>query len=229
MRRLQDHIRTLDRPGTERQIGNGKNRKECLTSLVGETAAEIRHLLAELGAPIDTISDSDVQQTLSALQEDLQLGDRVNAQLVAALERHSSLSACISQCDEAAERHLQSENKHAELAHKLPLLKADCSDILAEDWLNKLIDTSIEILGLDGKNPEPWEPSFKLLCTEDHPRVLEDAIKYAKERLIIISPWAGTGAIEIVSLVKDALNRGVQVYIGCGLEDQNGGDELRNA
>lgn len=66
-----------------------------------------------------------------------------------------------------------------------------------------------------------------VLCHE-HPGLLEQALLNAKKRLLIISPWIRHQVVnlEFIARMEAALKRGVQVYIGYGIDE--GGDRQRN-
>ena len=57
----------------------------------------------------------------------------------------------------------------------------------------------------------------------EHPDVLQDSIKEAKERLAIISPWITRSVVddEFVAELDKCLRRGVKVFIGYGIGDKN--------
>lgn len=63
-----------------------------------------------------------------------------------------------------------------------------------------------------------------LLCPE-HPRVLREALLFSEKRLVIISPWIRHQVVdwEFVASLKALLEKGVQVYIGYGLDDEDAG------
>lgn len=64
----------------------------------------------------------------------------------------------------------------------------------------------------------------------EHPRLLERAINSCQERLMIISPWIRAQVVDRAFLgrLKDALKRGVRVYVGYGLSDPSA-EDLRKA
>lgn len=59
-----------------------------------------------------------------------------------------------------------------------------------------------------------------VLCHE-HPGLLKDALLKATRRLLIISPWIRHQVVnwEFIASLEAALRRGVQVYIGYGIDD----------
>lgn len=63
-----------------------------------------------------------------------------------------------------------------------------------------------------------------LLCHE-HPAVLRDALLSSEKRLVIISPWVRHQVVnlEFVASLKALLARGVHVYIGYGLDEEDAG------
>ena len=71
----------------------------------------------------------------------------------------------------------------------------------------------------------------EFLQTEQHRAVLEQALREAKQEVIIISPWMNRRACNdaICRLVGDAIARGVRIRIGYGIgNEQNPRDAERN-
>ena len=64
---------------------------------------------------------------------------------------------------------------------------------------------------------------YRRLQVYEHPDVLQDSIKEAKERLAIISPWITRTVVddEFVAELDKCLRRGVKVFIGYGIGDKN--------
>jgi len=64
------------------------------------------------------------------------------------------------------------------------------------------------------------ETMQSVLCHQ-HPGLLREALLEAKQRLLIISPWIRHQVVnwEFLSALEAALRRGVQVYIGYGIDD----------
>jgi hypothetical protein len=60
------------------------------------------------------------------------------------------------------------------------------------------------------------------LYVADHPPLLEDALRTAKSRLMIISPWIKRKVVDqsFVKNVDQLLSKGVKVYIGYGIKEQ---------
>jgi phospholipase D-like protein len=60
----------------------------------------------------------------------------------------------------------------------------------------------------------------------EHPRLLDTALKSCKTRLMIISPWIRAQVVnpDFLKKVKDALERGVMVYIGYGISSEEQGE-----
>jgi hypothetical protein len=61
--------------------------------------------------------------------------------------------------------------------------------------------------------------SLRLVETDEHRVLLEKALKHARRRVIIISPWLSPAAIndELQLLMQKALEKGVEVIIGWGI------------
>jgi len=64
--------------------------------------------------------------------------------------------------------------------------------------------------------------SVQILGVYDHRPLLERAIRDSQERLMIISPWINSYAVDDVLLreIENLLRRGVNLYIGYGISDQ---------
>jgi hypothetical protein len=65
---------------------------------------------------------------------------------------------------------------------------------------------------------------FRYLSVLDHPPLLLEAIKNAKQRVLIISPWISPAVVNagFIKNLENTLRRGVQVFVGYGI---SGGDE----
>jgi hypothetical protein len=63
---------------------------------------------------------------------------------------------------------------------------------------------------------------FRYLSVVDHPPLLADAVKSAKRRLLIISPWISGAVVngEFLRNLESSLKRGVKVYIGYGISGE---------
>lgn len=59
------------------------------------------------------------------------------------------------------------------------------------------------------------------LYVADHPPLLEDALRTAKSRLMIISPWIKRKVVDrsFVNNIEKLLSKGVKVYIGYGIKE----------
>lgn len=79
-------------------------------------------------------------------------------------------------------------------------------------------------LGLEGYvGPEIFKPQTVSvrLKAEDHPRLFHEALKFAENRLLIISPWVSKSATKgaFFPLLEAAAKRGVNVDIAIGIGD----------
>jgi hypothetical protein len=65
---------------------------------------------------------------------------------------------------------------------------------------------------------------FRYLSVLDHPPLLQDAVKSAKQRVLIISPWISPAVINAAFIrnLESTLRRGVRVLVGYGI---SGGDD----
>lgn len=59
------------------------------------------------------------------------------------------------------------------------------------------------------------------LKVEDHPRIRREAVRFAKERLVIVCPWVKRGATneEFLTLLEQAAIRGVKIDIAIGYKE----------
>jgi len=60
----------------------------------------------------------------------------------------------------------------------------------------------------------------------EHPRLLDSALSSCKSRLMIISPWIRAQVVtqDFLKKIKEALERGVTVYIGYGITNEEQGE-----
>jgi hypothetical protein len=77
-------------------------------------------------------------------------------------------------------------------------------------------------------NDQGMKAGARMLATYDHPRALSSAIESASERLIIVSPWLKSAVVNdrFARKVRRLLERGVDVYVGWGLGEQEASDKL---
>ena len=61
------------------------------------------------------------------------------------------------------------------------------------------------------------------LAVYEHPPLLERAIGLAEERVLLISPWIRRAVVtrRFVDTIRESLNRGVRIYIGYGLSEED--------
>ncbi|MCP1289675.1 hypothetical protein NK214_05670 [Chromobacterium sp. S0633] len=115
----------------------------------------------------------------------------------------------------------------AESAPSMPDESLQPSQTLSAPRL--LLDT-VELQAESSSPERPQEVMVdtmqSVLCHE-HPGLLKDALLNAKQRLLIISPWIRHQVVnwEFITCLGDALKRGVQVYIGYGID---AGDAQKN-
>lgn len=82
----------------------------------------------------------------------------------------------------------------------------------------------------DTKPVVSGETLQQILCHE-HPGLLTKALLHSKRRLLIISPWIRHQVVnfEFVASLEALLKKGVDVYIGYGLDEQDGGGRNKDA
>ena len=63
---------------------------------------------------------------------------------------------------------------------------------------------------------------FRYLSVVDHPPLLADAVKTAKNRILIISPWISAAVVngEFLRSLESTLRRGAKVYVGYGISGE---------
>jgi hypothetical protein len=67
---------------------------------------------------------------------------------------------------------------------------------------------------------------IRMLEVFEHPEILEEALKEAQERLLIVSPWIKSAVVNdgFISSLRSCLARGVAVSIGYGINPRNPDD-----
>lgn len=102
---------------------------------------------------------------------------------------------------------------------KTDLLRA--SEVQVEGLQLKLQDAEKRLAVLE---ENASAAPFRYLSVLDHPPLLADAIKSAKQRILIISPWISPAVVNggFIRNLESTLRRGVRVLLGYGI---SGGDE----
>ncbi|MBF0186195.1 MAG: hypothetical protein HQM06_17645 [Magnetococcales bacterium] len=74
----------------------------------------------------------------------------------------------------------------------------------------------------EGAEQELAELRVRPIAVYEHPPLLEDALATAQKRVLIISPWITPAVVNtrFLKQLRDALQRGVEVRIGYGLDDR---------
>jgi hypothetical protein len=69
--------------------------------------------------------------------------------------------------------------------------------------------------------------SVRNVATYEHRELLEKALKHARHRVIIVSPWLSHTAIndDLQKLMRKALQRGVEIVIGWGIPPEEGNEK----
>ena len=77
---------------------------------------------------------------------------------------------------------------------------------------------------------QPRSPEVRPLPVYEHPPLLKRALEQAVERIIVISPWIRRAVVtrEFVRAIRQALNRGVRVYVGYGLGESDKNEKRRD-
>ena len=91
---------------------------------------------------------------------------------------------------------------------------------------------SAAIAEAEGAERELAALKVRPVAVYEHPPLLEEALDTAQNRLLVISPWITTAVVDprFLKRLQAALERGVEVRIGYGLEDRRQGrPELNDA
>lgn len=107
-----------------------------------------------------------------------------------------------------------------EVTEKEKELDADDEDYLSKTQIIKYQKEELEFLKAE-LSSKP-----RMLSTYDHRPMMFEALKNAKDQLIIVSPWIRTDVIddEFRKLLKSTLIRGVKVIICYGISDKRESD-----
>ena len=90
---------------------------------------------------------------------------------------------------------------------------------------------SAAIAEAEGAERELAALKVRPVAVYEHPPLLEEALDTAQKRLLVISPWITTAVVDprFLKRLQAALERGVEVRIGYGLEDRRQGRPELNA
>lgn len=128
-------------------------------------------------------------------------------------------------------------NAQTELAPEVIEQVADYSSILPIISVRKDVSTgnvSESVKTASNAFAEAAGETIQSILCHEHPGLLKKALLSSKKRLLIISPWIRHQVVnwEFVASLEALLRQGVDVYIGYGLEDGEGGgrgtDAARN-
>lgn len=105
-------------------------------------------------------------------------------------------------------------------------LLAESASNLPESVVQTVRDTQV-VAGVTGQTAAPAEledpagSTLQSLLCHQHPQVLRDALKNAKSRLLIISPWIRHQVVDrfFIGDLEAALRRRVKVHIGYGIDE----------
>ncbi|KAF1084970.1 hypothetical protein SPSYN_01106 [Sporotomaculum syntrophicum] len=74
---------------------------------------------------------------------------------------------------------------------------------------------------------EIFQKGDRVLSTYEHRPILEQALKNAQNRVLIISPWIERGGMDddLLALIRAALTRKVEIHIGYGISDERSSND----
>lgn len=114
-------------------------------------------------------------------------------------------------------------NKMEEAQEKIKILTKqlpDKQEIQDLEYADKAtFESATKQLQEAKKEFETLKQSDRILSTYEHRPLLEQALKEAKKRITIISPWIKNDALddELLSIINSTLQRKVEVHIGYGI------------
>ncbi len=115
------------------------------------------------------------------------------------------------------------ESKDSKFLNKLSYIESDVLSIYSVDFQETLIDELIEV---EEKTDESYPKEDTNIFDENIRKTFIKTFSWAEEEVVIVSPWINEYAVdkEILSIMEEALNRGVKIYIKYGLKgDYNTG------
>lgn len=117
-----------------------------------------------------------------------------------------------------------------DISTALRALQQDGVEILPLENAPRLVEVG-EVGEAVHRVVEDARPRSKVIQTEEHRRVLREAIEESRREILIVSPWLTTAAVdgELVSWLDRALqrHRELQVVIGYGIEPDMGRNDRK--
>ncbi len=122
-------------------------------------------------------------------------------------------------------------NRAVEIDKEIEQLKSQLSEITNQSEGSEDENTRFQIHEIQqqiDEREDEREGATKILSTYDHRPLLIKALNEAHNSVIIVSPWIKRGGLnnEILSLIRSAVNRGINITIGYGISQKKDSDKL---
>ena len=115
----------------------------------------------------------------------------------------------------------------AGLSVKLGIAKRGMEDakVIAGRVLGEEVVAEMQTVARESKESKVPAPSVSAIETYEHPAILRKALEESQSRLLLISPWLRAGVIDgdFLVLVEQALERGVEFFLGWGMSAKEEG------
>lgn len=121
-------------------------------------------------------------------------------------------------------------NRAVEIDKEIEQLKSQLSEITNQSEGSEDENTRFQIHEIQqqiDEREDEREGATKILSTYDHRPLLIKALNEAHNSVIIVSPWIKRGGLnnEILSLIRSAVNRGINITIGYGISQKKDSDK----
>lgn len=121
-------------------------------------------------------------------------------------------------------------NRAVEIDKEIEQLKSQLSEITNQSEGAEDENTRFQIHEIQqqiDEREDEREGATKILSTYDHRPLLIKALNEAHNSVIIVSPWIKRGGLnnEILSLIRSAVNRGINITIGYGISQKKDSDK----
>ena len=121
-------------------------------------------------------------------------------------------------------------NRGVEIDKEIEQLKSQLSEITNQSEGSEDENTRFQIHEIQqqiDEREDEREGATKILSTYDHRPLLIKALNEAHNSVIIVSPWIKRGGLnnEILSLIRSAVNRGINITIGYGISQKKDSDK----
>lgn len=136
-----------------------------------------------------------------------------------------------------ARKVLEERQRFTKLERELAERKAQEQQVETREEVNRLyqeiaeLNEKLKSAQLAAKKADELSDQINFISTENHRSVLEKALRTAQKRIVIISPWMNTRAVDrqLRVLIRGAIERGVTILIGYGFGfDERGEEGERN-